>query len=432
VLKAMSKEIVHLGPVGSGAKMKLINNFHCGVEIASLADPLPIARSGRRAFLTNAGLAALGLAARRIDARATPADHLAYVGSFTPNGSGISLWRLGASNGSMEQVNVFAADNPSWLTLDVAHRVLYCVHEADPEGRLSAFAIDAASGNLTLINSVGSGGRSQCHLSVHPSGRYVLAANYGSGTVAVASILESGGLGELTDVQGDAGPAGPPHAADSPRGQSALSDHGGPHMHMVQSDPAGQFVIANDAGRDRILRWRLDIARGTLSPAPSPELALEPGSAPRHFAFHPSGRWLYDLQEQDGIVQVYLYDAATAALTAVQSLAVLDPSFAGSFLCSELAVTVDGRFLYAATRLRDTITTFAINAQGRLTRVDEQWTGSDYPRSFAIDPNRRFMYVCNQRGDALTSLRIHPRHGTVYPTGLFAPIGSPACIVFLS
>jgi 6-phosphogluconolactonase (cycloisomerase 2 family) len=202
-------------------------------------------------------------------------------------------------------------------------------------------------------------------------------------------------------------------------------------MHMVHSDPTGRHVFAADAGRDQIVRWSLDTDSGRLGVPMAVAARAEPGSAPRHFAFSHDGRMFYNLQEQDGRVCAYNYDPASAGLKLLQSVSLFAPGFAGSFLGSELMISPSGRHLYAAARLRDTITTFAIHSDGLLERLGESWTGSDYPRSFAIDPAGRFLFACNQKGDAVTTLRIDARSGALTATGLFAPIASPVCMQFL-
>ena len=386
---------------------------------------------GRRRMLAGTGAAALLLAGRRSLAQGA-AGHLAYVGSYTPEGKGITLWHVNTANGAMTQAGTFETENPSWLALDAPGQVLYAVNENDPEGGVSAFAVNRADGGLTAINTVSSRGKWPCHLSVHPSGKFVLVANYGTGTVAVLPIMANGALGEASDVQGDPGPLNPAQAADSPPGQTAPSDHSGPHMHMVQADPTGRFVIVNDAGRDRILRYTLDLATGKLTPAAVPPVATEPGAAPRHFVFHPNGRVFYDLQEQDGMVTVYDYDPMTAALAEKQSVSVLPPGFAGSFLGSELAISADGHFIYAAVRLHDTIAVLAVAEDGRLTRIGEAWTRGDYPRSFALSPDGAMLFACNQRGNAVTAFRILRAQGALEFVGQYAPVGSPACMVFLT
>ena len=389
----------------------------------------PVPALGRRRLLAGTGAAAMLLAARR--AAAQPPEHLAYVGSYTPEGKGITLWRVNTGNGAMTLLNTFETENPSWLALNPQGRVLYAVNENEPEGGVTAFAVNHATGALTKINSVSSKGKWPCFVSVHPTGKFVLVANYGTGTVAVFPVQENGALGEASDVQGDPGPLNPAHAADSPPGQTAPSDHAGPHMHMVESDPQGRFIIVNDAGRDRILRFTLDLATGKLAPASVPPVATEPGAAPRHFVFHPNGRTLYNLQEQDGKVTVYDYNPETAAMKEKQSVSVLPPGFAGSFLASELAISADGHFVYAAVRLHDAIAVMAVGEDGKLTRIGEAWTRADYPRSFTLSPDGNMLFACNQRGNAITSFRVNRMQGALDFVGQYAPVGSPACMVFL-
>jgi 6-phosphogluconolactonase len=384
----------------------------------------------RRLFLGGAGGAALLLAGSRARAQTGP-ERLAYVGSYTPEGKGITLWRVNTGNGAMTLVSTFETENPSWITLDPQGRVLYAVNENEPEGGVTAFAVDRSSGALTKINSVSSRGKWPCHLSVHPSGKFAFAANYGTGTVAVFPLQPNGALGEASDVVGDPGPAAPAQAADSPPGQTAPSDHAGPHMHMVQSDPQGKFIIVNDAGRDRILRYTLDLTTGKLAPAAVPPVATEPGAAPRHFVFHPNGRIFYNLQEQDGMVTVYEYDPDTAGMKEKQSVSVMPPGFAGSFLASELAISSDGHFIYAATRLHDAISVLSVAEDGRLTRIGEAWTRGDYPRSFTLSPDGTMLFACNQRGNAVTAFRVNRSQGALDFVGQYAPVGSPACMVFL-
>lgn len=403
-------------------------------------------RWSRRDLLTAAGLSTVAaclepprsLAAtvpsskNPITALAIAGWHFAYVGSYTPEGPGISLWRVSSATGEMRQVSALDSSNPSWMVLDRRRRLLYTVNEDAPEGTVSGYNLEATNGALTRINTIGSGGATPCHMSLHPSGRYAFIANYGGGNVAVIALQEDGRLGPITDMQSDPGPTNPPRAADSQPGQRALSDHGQPHMHMVQSDAAGRYVLANDAGRDRMLRWKFSLESGKLSAVNIPDIRIEPGSAPRHFAFHPRGDVLYNLQEQDGRISVYAYDPASAALTLMQSVAVYDAAFSGSALCSEILVSANGRYVYAASRIHDTITHFAVLPDGRLVRVSEVWTGTDYPRSLVLDPSGGFLFSCNQKGDAVTSFQVDTRTGALSRTAFYAPVGSPACMVFLS
>src|SRR5581483_1761136 len=165
------------------------------------------------------------------------------------------------------------------------------------EGTVTAFAVDRADGKLTPLNTVRAGGAGPTYLSLHPSGKFLLVANYFGGSVAVLPVRGDGRLGEATDVKAGAGQVGPTKAAHAPAGSFAVSGHDRTHAHMVQADPSGRFVLHADLGLDTIFVWKFDPKKGTLTPNEPPAVSLPPGDGPRHFAFHPNGRWLYSVQE---------------------------------------------------------------------------------------------------------------------------------------
>ena len=362
---------------------------------------------------------------------------LAYIGTYTPNGEGIYLCGMHPDTGALRLLKTFKdIQNPSWLALAPNGQHLYALSEIDnyggaKSGSVSAYAINRENGDLTRLNVVSSQGSTPAHLSVHPSGKYVLVANYFGGSVAVLPIQPNGGLGEATDVHVDTGPQNPPRAADDPPGNFAPSDHTGPRVHMVAADPAARFVIANDAGLDQTFIWTLDLASGKLGSADIPPVAAPPGSAPRHFVFHPNGRLFYNLHEQDSMLAAYDYEARTGRMTLKNTISVLPRGFAGSNLASELVISRDGQFLYAGNRLHDSIAVIRVGTDGRVDWSGEEWVRADYPRSFEIDPTGNFLFSCNQRGDSITSFRIDRRSGALRFTGQFLPVGSPANITFL-
>jgi 6-phosphogluconolactonase (cycloisomerase 2 family) len=200
---------------------------------------------------------------------------------------------------------------------------------------------------------------------------------------------------------------------------------------MIQADAAGRFVFAADLGLDRIFIWKFDLEKGTLAPNDPDSVALPPGDGPRHFAFHPGGRWFYSLQEEGSTLVVFDYDSSRGRLTEKQTLSSLPKGFAGTNFTSEVMISADGKFLYAANRLHDSIAWFPISATGTLVYGGEDWTRGDYPRSFNIDPTGNFLYCCNQRGDAITTFRVNRKTGALTFTGHYTPIGTPANIVFL-
>jgi 6-phosphogluconolactonase len=366
-----------------------------------------------------------------------PPYHFAYVGTYTPNGGGIYLFRIDPVTAALTQLQVMDdIRNPTWLTVNPEQTRLYAVSEIDNfqgthKGAIVSYAIDKDTLQIRRLGAVSSGGTTPAHVSVHPSGKFVFAANYGGGSVAVFPVGSDGALGEATDVRPSVGPRHHARAINDAPGQFAVSDHDGPHLHMVASDPSGQFVIANDAGLDLTLVWRFDAAAGRLLPAEIPVVAAPPGSAPRHFVFHPGGRVFYNLYEQDAHVAVYDYDPARGGLRLKQVVPSLPPKFAGSNLASEIVMTADGRFLYVANRLHNAISIFSAGNDGQLRLISEAWVHADSPRSFCLDPAGTFLYSCNQRGDSITSFHLNATNGALTFTGRFEAVGSPAVMTIL-
>lgn len=377
---------------------------------------------------------------------------MAYVGTFSSplrdvpptqvdlppgNGRGIHLFEVDRGTGAMAAAGVFElGTSPSCLAANASGTRLYSANETDRQGKdnegtVSAFAIDRANGALELLNTVGAGGAGPTYVSVHPSGKFVLVANYFGGSVAVLPILEGGRLGDATDVKWDSGKVGPVKAANAPPGSFAISGHDRTHAHMIQADPSGRFVLHVDLGLDQIFLWRFDEQGGKLTPADVPTVSLPPGDGPRHFYFHPNGRWLYAIQEEGSTIVLFDYDADQGRLSARQTISTLPPGFAGSNFCSEILVSSDGRFVYAGNRLHDSIAIFAVGPDGELTYRGEEWTRGDYPRSFQFDPTGRFLYSCNQRADHVAVFRVDKKTGSLDFTGHYAPVGNPSMLVFV-
>lgn len=377
---------------------------------------------------------------------------IAYVGTFSSplrdvpptqvdlppgSGRGIHIFRVDRDTGALSPLGVYElGTSPSCLALNAAGTRLYSANETDRvdeggSGSISAFVVDRGDGRLKLLNTVSSGAAGPTYVSVHPSGRFVLVANYFGGAVAVLPVLADGSLGPPSDVQKDAGTVGPRKATNAPVGSFAFSGHEKPHAHMIETDPRGSFVLHVDLGLDRIFVWKLDERRGILSPNGPPSVPLPPGDGPRHLAFHPNGRWLYSLQEEASNVVLFDYDSEKGRLAPRHTLSSLPPGFAGSSFASEILVSADGRFVYAGNRLHDSVAIFSVGETGTLSYVGEEWTRGNYPRSFGFDPSGRFLFVCNQRSDAVTVFRVDRESGGLAFTGQYTPVGNPSMILFL-
>lgn len=377
---------------------------------------------------------------------------MAYIGTFSSplrdvlptqvdlppgNGRGIHLFEVNRDTGTLTPSGIFEmGTSPSCLVVNDAGDRLYSANETDRinddnEGTVSAFSIHPETGQLTLLNSVPSGGAGPTYVSIHPSGRFVLVANYFGGSVAVLPILSDGRLGTATDIHEDEGEVGPTRATNAPPGSFAFSGHDRTHAHMIESDPTGRFVLHVDLGLDKIFIWKFDAEHGKLTPHTPHAISLPPGDGPRHFDFHPNGRWFYSIQEEGSTVVLFDYDATSGTLTERQTISSLPPGFAGSNFCSGIRISADGRFLYAGNRLHDSIGIFAVGETGELTFVEAEWTRGNYPRSFSFDPTGTFFYSLNQRADNVTLFRVDRETGKLEFTGHYTPVGNPSSLVFL-
>ena len=376
----------------------------------------------------------------------------AYVGTFSSplkdvlptqvdlppgNGQGIHIFEVNRTTGAMSPKGVYElGTSPSCLAVNAAGTRLYSANETDrvgneKQGTVSSFAINKANGTLELLNTVRSGGAGPTYVSIHPSKKFLLVANYFGGSIAVLPILPNGQLGEATDIKNDEGKIGPTRATNAPAGSFAFSGHDRTHAHMIEADPSGRFVLHVDLGLDQIFVWKFDAEKGLLSPAETPFVSLPPGDGPRHFHFHPNGRWFYSIQEEGSTIVLFDYDAANGRLTSRQTISSLPAGFAGSNFCSEILVSSDGKFVYAGNRLHDSVGIFAVGADGTLTFVGDEWTRGNYPRSFNFDPTGHFFYCCNQRGDNIAIFKVDRKTGGLNFTGQYAPVGNPSIVVFL-
>jgi 6-phosphogluconolactonase (cycloisomerase 2 family) len=367
---------------------------------------------------------------------------LAYVGTYTGaigsggNGEGIYRFELNGGTGELLRKKLVAkTPSPSWVAIHPSRKYLYAVNEvADfngTSGSVSAFAIDEATGDLTALNTVSSEGAGPAYISIDASGKFAFVANYGGGSIAVLPLLADGLLGPAVDVHRNNDSVGSTRATNGPSGSFAISGHDAPHAHMIAADPGNQFVLATDLGQDRIYIYRFNAKTGKLIPGDTAFISLPAGDGPRHFAFHPNGHWLYAIQEEASTIVCLRFDPNTGALAPKQTISSLPQGFAGSSFASEILVSADGRFLYAANRLHDTIAIFSIGTNGELKHIGEVSTLGDYPVQCRIDPTGNFLFACNRRSDNITSFRIDRGTGLLAFTGQYTPVGSPGSVTFL-
>ena len=352
---------------------------------------------------------------------------LVYIGTYTgAKSKGIYRSHLNPATGQLTTPELAAeTPSPSFLALHPSRRFLYAVAEMhNPDGKrigaLSAFSIDPATGHLTLLNRASSGGGGSCHLAVDPSGKCLLAADYGSGTIAALPIQATGQLGEPATVIQHQG------SSVNPQRQA------GPHAHYITPDPANRFALACDLGLDQVLVYRFDPAKASLTPNDPPFASVKPGSGPRHLAFHPSGRFVFLINELSSTLIAFAYDQKRGTLKELQTLSTLPPTFTNTSYCAEVQVHPSGKFVYGSNRGHDSIAVFAFDPKrGSLTCLEYPSTQGKTPRHFAIDPTGRWLLAENQGSDNIVVFRIDAKTGRLTPTGQTVSVGAPVCAVFV-
>lgn len=359
------------------------------------------------------------------------APQLMYVGTYTKAGhpgrgraDGLYVYQVDPQSGALTHLHTIAdVANPSFIAFHPNGRFVYTVNEAletdgHPGGGVSAFARDPETGDLTFINREPSHGTDPCHLSVDPTGSYVLVANYSSGSVAVFPIDATGRLHPASYVDQHSG------SSVNPKRQQ------GPHAHAIVVDPSGKFALCPDLGMDQIFVYRL-AAEGQLQHNEPVGAKVTPGEGPRHLDFHPTKPIVYVINELGSSVTTFAWDAAAGTLHELQNVSTLPTGYEGDTTCADIHVAPSGRFVYGSNRGHDSIAAFAIDdATGTLTPIGHTPTGGQTPRNFAIDPSGHFLFAANQNTDTVVTFRIDEATGQLTAADQTAAVPSPVCLKF--
>jgi 6-phosphogluconolactonase len=348
-----------------------------------------------------------------------------YIGTSmnqTSPSQGMYRSTLNTETGQLsEPVLAGKAINPNFLDIHPEGTHLYAVGGAGGQaGTVGAYAIDRATGSLRLLNEQTAGGTNPLHISIDRKAQNVLVANYSSGSVEVLPIQPDGSLNKPSAfIQHEGSSINPQRQA-------------GPHAHCIFASPDNQYVYCSDLGLDKVLIYRFDAARGTLAPADPAYAAATPGSGPRHFTFHPNGRFVYVINEMEGSVTGYTCNASNGSLTPFQTISTFPPEYAGATSSAEIRVTPDGQFLYGSNRGNNSIAAFRIDpAKGTLTLVEFETAALSTPRNINVDPTGNFLLAANQNGNSVSVYRINRETGALDPVGPSSLVGTPTCIRFL-
>jgi 6-phosphogluconolactonase len=361
-------------------------------------------------------------------AAADPKELLAYFGTYTNNmkSKGIYCYKLDLASGKLTELGVTEGiKNPSFVAIHPSGKYLYSVSEVNdadgkPAGAVAAFTLDRKTGKLTPLNHQSSEGQGPCHVNVDKTGHCALVANYGSGSVAALPIKADGSLEKAV-------------SAIQHEGSSVVPNRqAGPHAHSFNISSDNRFAFAADLGLDKILIYKLDPAKATLTPNQPAFAATPPGGGPRHFAFHPSGRFAYVCNEIKSSVTAFTYDADKGTLTQIQTISTLPEETKGNST-AEIQVHPSGRFVYCSNRGHDSLAIFTIDEKtGQLTAAGHQKTLGRTPRNFGIDPTGTYVVACNQGTDNVAVFKVDKSSGKLTQVGELITVPAPVCVKFLA
>ena len=376
---------------------------------------------GRR--LPAALLVVVGLAGcTRSVPTANSRDYLVYIGTNISSAqeNTIYLYHLSPATGELLPLGAMKGGaNPTYLTMDAAHRHLYAVSETQtflgtPGGGVSALTIDPRTAMLTMLTQQPSTGASPCYISLDHTGKNALVANYSSGNVAVLPVRPDGQLAQPSATDQHQPPTGPHPNQEKP------------HAHSFLPAPDNRYVFSADLGTDKVYGYQLDAATGKLTPQPTPAFTAKPGAGPRHLTFHPNGRWAYLENELNSTVTALAYDAKAGTFQEIETETTLPAGFSGDNSGADVHVSPDGRFLYTSNRGDNSLAVFSIApADGRLELVQHVSTQGNWPRNFSLDPSGRVLLVANQKSDNIFTYLVDKQTGKLTPSGKSVSVPSP-------
>jgi len=352
----------------------------------------------------------------------TSAEKYLLIGTYTSGKSeGIYVYKFNTQSGEFKFVSSAKADNPSFISVSPNEKFVYAVNEnGDDKGSIAAYSFDKKTGVLSYLNKQPSGGDHPCYVNVDSKGKWVVAGNYTGGSLAVLPVNADGTLEPPKQVIKHEG-----HSVNKDRQEK-------PHVHSTNFSPDYKWLFVPDLGIDKVMIYSFDDNNGKLQAAKKPYVQTKPGAGPRHFAFHPSGKYAYLMEEMGGTVEVYAYDKH-GGLNNIQTISSIPADYNGSAGSADIHVSPDGKFLYASNRGEsNTIAIFSIGEDGKLKLVGHESTFGKTPRNFNFDPSGNFLVVANQNSDNVVIYKINKQTGMLTPLTGQIQVPNPVCIKWAS
>lgn len=349
-----------------------------------------------------------------------PNENLLLTGTYNRNvPEGIYSYGFNAQTGSLRLLSSTDATNPSFLAVSPNGKWVYAAEE-NGVGAVAAFSVDPATGALQLLNRRASMGAHPCHLSVHPSGRWLAVGNYSSGTVAILPIGANGSLDSAVQVVKHTGSG------------IVASRQASPHVHQTVFSPDGQFLLVPDLGIDKVMLYQFDAQTGQLTECSPPAAKLQPGSGPRHLSFHPNGKLVYVIEELTGMVSCFQYRAGT--MSSFERIPALDPKYRGPIGSAHIQVSADGKFVYSSHRGEgNQLTVHRLQSDlGSLIPKQYVASGGKSPRHFTLAPQGNWILVANQASQNIAVLKRNKSTGLLKKSKQSTPLpASPVCLVWV-
>ena len=345
-------------------------------------------------------------------------EYYLFIGTYTSGKSeGIYVYKFNSSSGEFSHVSKIWSANPSFLAVSPDTRFIYSVNENQPGG-ISSFSFDKSTGKLSELNKQPSGGDHPCYITTDKTGRWVIAGNYSGGNLSVLPVNNDGSLGKPIQTINHEG-----SSINTARQEK-------PHVHATVFSPDGKYLFVPDLGIDKVMVYKFNSKKGKVSVHSTPFATVTPGSGPRHFDFHPSGKYAYLMEELTGSVSVFSHKKGK--LNSIQTISALPADFKGPIGSADIHVSPDGKYLYSSNRAEsNSIALFSIDEKsGKLTAMGHRSTEGRTPRNFNFDPSGNFLLVANQNSDEIVIFRRNA--GLLEDTGKRIKVPSPVCIKWIS